>query len=289
MPYMEQCLARHVRGDWGCVCAGGIGTRKGGFIGHRPSPSPRPRARLQPKRPATAPLRRGRLRPMRRSLLEPLRSVQRAHRTARRALDGATRQGPTATVACPEATYRHIRLSECDCCHPVGHSMEDPVPAAPEAALSQRPEADQQEAILAARLQSLLRRLRVGSPLGSAALRRMREYQALRGAGSAQSQTHGAASSMRSLVLCVRIKTRIGHSAPRPQRQRALQIDSPSIMDSGPYKFYMKWFYPLEHAVCRAWPGLLAFQFVVLSVPRALPSSKPSGAGSRKEMEKQIA
>jgi SAM-dependent methyltransferase len=67
------------------------------------------------------------------------------------------------------------------------------------------------------------------------------------------------------------------------------QIDSPSIMDSGPYKFYMKWFYPLEHAVCRAWPGLLAFQFVVLSVPRALPCSKPSDAGSRKEMEKQIA
>jgi SAM-dependent methyltransferase len=63
------------------------------------------------------------------------------------------------------------------------------------------------------------------------------------------------------------------------------QIDSPSIMDSGPYKFYMKWFYPLERAVCRAWPGLLAFQFVVLSVPRVLPSAEVAGSDSRRLRE----
>ena len=47
------------------------------------------------------------------------------------------------------------------------------------------------------------------------------------------------------------------------------QPDSSSIMDSGPYRFYMKWFYPIERAICRAWPGLLAFQFVVLADPEA--------------------
>ena len=67
------------------------------------------------------------------------------------------------------------------------------------------------------------------------------------------------------------------------------QIDSPSIMDSGPYKFYMKWFYALERAVCRALPGLLAFQFVVLGVPRVLPSPEVAGSGSRKLVEKQLA
>ena len=52
-------------------------------------------------------------------------------------------------------------------------------------------------------------------------------------------------------------------------------------MDSGPYKFYMKWFYPVERAVCRMWPGLLAFQFVVLTVPRALPSSNDASTRIR--------
>ena len=47
------------------------------------------------------------------------------------------------------------------------------------------------------------------------------------------------------------------------------QPDSSSIMDSGSYRFYMKWFYPIERAICRTWPGLLAFQFVVLAEPVA--------------------
>jgi 2-polyprenyl-3-methyl-5-hydroxy-6-metoxy-1,4-benzoquinol methylase len=45
------------------------------------------------------------------------------------------------------------------------------------------------------------------------------------------------------------------------------QPDSSSIMDSGPYRFYMKWFYPIERAICQIRPSLLAFQFVVLAKP----------------------
>jgi SAM-dependent methyltransferase len=45
------------------------------------------------------------------------------------------------------------------------------------------------------------------------------------------------------------------------------QPDSSSIMDSGPYRFYMKWFYPIERAICGTWPSLLAFQFVILAEP----------------------
>jgi SAM-dependent methyltransferase len=45
------------------------------------------------------------------------------------------------------------------------------------------------------------------------------------------------------------------------------QPDSSSIMDSGPYRFYLRWFYPLERAICSLWPGLLAFQFVILAQP----------------------
>ena len=47
------------------------------------------------------------------------------------------------------------------------------------------------------------------------------------------------------------------------------QADSSSIMDSGPYRFYLKWFYPIERALCSLWPGLLAFQFVILAEPAA--------------------
>jgi 2-polyprenyl-3-methyl-5-hydroxy-6-metoxy-1,4-benzoquinol methylase len=43
--------------------------------------------------------------------------------------------------------------------------------------------------------------------------------------------------------------------------------DSSSIMESGPYQFYLKWFYPVERAICGLWPGLLAFQFVILAEP----------------------
>jgi SAM-dependent methyltransferase len=49
----------------------------------------------------------------------------------------------------------------------------------------------------------------------------------------------------------------------------ARQVDSSSIMDSAPYRFYMRWLYPVEHAICCLWPGLLAFQFVTLAQPVA--------------------
>jgi len=45
------------------------------------------------------------------------------------------------------------------------------------------------------------------------------------------------------------------------------QTDSSSIMDSGPYRFYLKWFYPIERAISSICPGLLAFQFVILAEP----------------------
>jgi methionine biosynthesis protein MetW len=43
--------------------------------------------------------------------------------------------------------------------------------------------------------------------------------------------------------------------------------DSASIMESGPYQLYLKWFYPIERAICSLWPALLAFQFVILAEP----------------------
>lgn len=43
--------------------------------------------------------------------------------------------------------------------------------------------------------------------------------------------------------------------------------DSASIMESGPYRFYMKWLYPLEKLLCNLAPGLLAFQFVTMGKP----------------------
>jgi methionine biosynthesis protein MetW len=46
------------------------------------------------------------------------------------------------------------------------------------------------------------------------------------------------------------------------------QQDSASIMESGPYQFYLKWFYPVERAICSLWPALLAFQFVILAEPQ---------------------
>ena len=47
------------------------------------------------------------------------------------------------------------------------------------------------------------------------------------------------------------------------------QADSSSIMESGQYQFYLKWFYPIERAICGLWPGLLAFQFVILAQPES--------------------
>jgi SAM-dependent methyltransferase len=45
------------------------------------------------------------------------------------------------------------------------------------------------------------------------------------------------------------------------------EVDSSSIMDSGPYRFYCRFLYPIESLVCRLWPGLLAFQYVSLCQP----------------------
>jgi len=45
------------------------------------------------------------------------------------------------------------------------------------------------------------------------------------------------------------------------------QTDSSSIMDSAPYRFYLKWLYPLERALCSIYPSMLAFQFVILAEP----------------------
>jgi methionine biosynthesis protein MetW len=46
------------------------------------------------------------------------------------------------------------------------------------------------------------------------------------------------------------------------------QQDSASIMESGLYQFYLKWFYPIERAISNLWPALLAFQFVILAEPQ---------------------
>ena len=51
------------------------------------------------------------------------------------------------------------------------------------------------------------------------------------------------------------------------------QGDSSSIMDSAPYRAYQRLLYPLERWICGLWPGLLAFQFVILAQPAALPGS----------------
>jgi hypothetical protein len=32
----------------------------------------------------------------------------------------------------------------------------------------------------------------------------------------------------------------------------------------------MRWLYPLERSMCGLWPGLLAFQFVILARPASL-------------------
>jgi SAM-dependent methyltransferase len=48
---------------------------------------------------------------------------------------------------------------------------------------------------------------------------------------------------------------------------KARPTDPSLIMDSAPYRFYLRWLYPLEHAICRLWPGLLAFQLVALAQP----------------------
>jgi len=51
--------------------------------------------------------------------------------------------------------------------------------------------------------------------------------------------------------------------------ETAGESDSSSIMDSAPYRFYMRWLYPVELAICRLWPGMFAFQLVTLAQPVA--------------------
>jgi 2-polyprenyl-3-methyl-5-hydroxy-6-metoxy-1,4-benzoquinol methylase len=54
--------------------------------------------------------------------------------------------------------------------------------------------------------------------------------------------------------------------------------DSSSIMDSGPYRFYMRWLYRIEHAICSLWPGMFAFQLVTLAQPVAPRPASSSDA-----------
>jgi 2-polyprenyl-3-methyl-5-hydroxy-6-metoxy-1,4-benzoquinol methylase len=71
------------------------------------------------------------------------------------------------------------------------------------------------------------------------------------------------------------VKSIYAHRAPGPETSG----DSSSIMDSAPYRFYLRWLYPIEHAICRLWPGLLAFQLVTLAQPVApRPASSDADA-----------
>jgi 2-polyprenyl-3-methyl-5-hydroxy-6-metoxy-1,4-benzoquinol methylase len=65
------------------------------------------------------------------------------------------------------------------------------------------------------------------------------------------------------------------------------QTDSSSIMDSAPYRFYMRWLYPFERALCRAWPGLLAFQFVILGQPTQARTPKAPDPRDSERLETQ--
>jgi 2-polyprenyl-3-methyl-5-hydroxy-6-metoxy-1,4-benzoquinol methylase len=60
------------------------------------------------------------------------------------------------------------------------------------------------------------------------------------------------------------------YGAKRAEQDHA---NSSSIMDSGPYRLYCRAIYPRERALCRLWPGLLAFQFV--SLCRIDPGARP--------------
>ena len=58
--------------------------------------------------------------------------------------------------------------------------------------------------------------------------------------------------------------------------EKAAQGDSSSIMDSAPYRFYMRWLYPAERWICALCPGLLAFQFVTLARPASTLPDEPA-------------
>lgn len=63
--------------------------------------------------------------------------------------------------------------------------------------------------------------------------------------------------------------------------------DSSSIMESRPYLFYIKWFYDIESAICRAWPGFLAFTFMILAEPVGLASGVPT-SNQHQEQEQPV-
>ena len=63
-----------------------------------------------------------------------------------------------------------------------------------------------------------------------------------------------------------------------------IETDSSSIMDSAAYRFYCRFFYPLESVLCRLWPGLLAFQYVSLcQAPATAYDQSRNGAHSADE------
>ena len=84
----------------------------------------------------------------------------------------------------------------------------------------------------------------------------------LRAAGLAVSSHRITPGILRPFVPLIKRLHGRGFQTPR-------QTDSSSIMDSASYRFYMRWLYPLERGICGLWPGLLAFQFVILARPTA--------------------
>lgn len=62
--------------------------------------------------------------------------------------------------------------------------------------------------------------------------------------------------------------------------------DSSSIMDSAPYRFYMKWLWPIERAICTLWPGMLAFSLVVLAEPTIARRPVATRADTSEQLEK---
>jgi SAM-dependent methyltransferase len=54
----------------------------------------------------------------------------------------------------------------------------------------------------------------------------------------------------------------------------------PFVPDSATYRFYMRWLYPVELAVCRLWPGMFAFQLVALVHPNSKPASQDPGVAA---------
>lgn len=45
-----------------------------------------------------------------------------------------------------------------------------------------------------------------------------------------------------------------------------LDVSEEAIAESGPYRFYLRWVFPVETAAARLWKSLFAFQFVFYAV-----------------------